>query len=946
MSLTPAQLAIWKALTETSADGFEDLVRLAGLDPALDFQGADLTAVDFGTADLRSYDFSGADLSGADLSRARVVPGALKDATTIGARLPPNLQRPSPVSAKLLAVLDLQRDHARRALVTAPPGAGLRRLVDDLLFELLGAESSSMALIITPASPESARFLSLPSGDARGGIRGLADLAVGAPAARTYVTEYEVCVEALRADDSPAGGVIRSGGFKYVMLIGADTAENDVLRQVLAATRESTQIAFAEQTPSAGTLQEHFAGAYILDAEPPVRPGEQAELREEILDGSFDADPGPRLREDGVSQSTLLLTFGPRATRIGRTMRVPDWSPAYGTSGYRDGGIVRSRTRQRSWPPWVEIRDGEETRIMPRETDDFGVVVVLADEVVLAHPSQRDRAVDAARLLAAKDGIVIIAPALPEDLPSAALQSEDALTGFGADFVLDTSLARSPMWGTTERQSLDRRIGDLVLGTAMACVPGSQIYKLVAERRGKPGMARIAKLAVWDEQEFGDTYDGGDTFASEAGSASSLQVWLDEFIPVNSRQRRLPAVRFAIGRWIPDFDAYAHAVLRRLEQRRQIRHGELWPMPFEAPGELRAALRHPELAAAFRVPGPTADYCALTAETPSVHAIEVAHRHQWFLARATDASGIRRLAMDHDHAPMPTEVLLPPLRRFLANRRLATRGADPRDIVRVPRFSPERDDVEHHAAMRSMARPFFTGPAEFTPPPGDGRDEVALPVAELERMSDRDALAEHLLRRYRTRGATARRLADLSILWNPPALRRFVIEDGRLPTNVLELRPEVVPAQTWFVIDGDDAVPVILGSRLFGVWARMTRSRGTGWTQRFAVSRTFETFPLIAPFETIETPTGGLALVETLTKHFARYSRVLAPRLGDAAAEHPDEHSFASARAQADAELLQIYGLPSDAPEVHIAQRLLDMNSSLPDEPPAPQPTLRRLAAD
>ena len=62
------------AVLDAPATGFVALARVAGLDPARDFRGADLCNVDFGADDLEVFDFSGADLTGADLSRVTRLP--------------------------------------------------------------------------------------------------------------------------------------------------------------------------------------------------------------------------------------------------------------------------------------------------------------------------------------------------------------------------------------------------------------------------------------------------------------------------------------------------------------------------------------------------------------------------------------------------------------------------------------------------------------------------------------------------------------------------------------------------------------------------------------------------------------------------------------------------------------------------------------------------------
>jgi hypothetical protein len=53
-------------------DNFDELVRKSGLDPAKDFQFADLSDVDFGTSRLTGYNLRGANLTGAKLERAHL----------------------------------------------------------------------------------------------------------------------------------------------------------------------------------------------------------------------------------------------------------------------------------------------------------------------------------------------------------------------------------------------------------------------------------------------------------------------------------------------------------------------------------------------------------------------------------------------------------------------------------------------------------------------------------------------------------------------------------------------------------------------------------------------------------------------------------------------------------------------------------------------------------
>ena len=92
---------------------FENLTKVARLDPKTDFRFADLRDVDFGYADLDEYDFTGADLRGANLSRCRLGRAIFefeKDKWRLeGTKFPDAIVRES-----------MKRGVTRRALDTAP----------------------------------------------------------------------------------------------------------------------------------------------------------------------------------------------------------------------------------------------------------------------------------------------------------------------------------------------------------------------------------------------------------------------------------------------------------------------------------------------------------------------------------------------------------------------------------------------------------------------------------------------------------------------------------------------------------------------------------------------------------------------------------------------------------------------------------------------------------
>jgi uncharacterized protein YjbI with pentapeptide repeats len=87
MKNLPRKLARIAAVATAETDSFVALARLAGLNPARAFRGANLRDVNFGTDDIAGFDFTGANLEGADLSRvtghsAAILKGASSDSRT------------------------------------------------------------------------------------------------------------------------------------------------------------------------------------------------------------------------------------------------------------------------------------------------------------------------------------------------------------------------------------------------------------------------------------------------------------------------------------------------------------------------------------------------------------------------------------------------------------------------------------------------------------------------------------------------------------------------------------------------------------------------------------------------------------------------------------------------------------------------------------------------
>ena len=83
MKLTREQRRVLRALLRHKSEDFAELAALTGLDPATDFEDADLSGVDFGTADIGAFNFGKANLDDANLSQVRgrdraVLPVALR----------------------------------------------------------------------------------------------------------------------------------------------------------------------------------------------------------------------------------------------------------------------------------------------------------------------------------------------------------------------------------------------------------------------------------------------------------------------------------------------------------------------------------------------------------------------------------------------------------------------------------------------------------------------------------------------------------------------------------------------------------------------------------------------------------------------------------------------------------------------------------------------------
>ena len=363
----------------------------------------------------------------------------------------------------------------------------------------------------------------------------------------------------------------------------------------------------------------------------------------------------------------------------------------------------------------------------------------------------------------------------------------------------------------------------------------------------------------------------------------------------------------------------------------------------DLPGEIRETMRTPEYVGAFVIGGGSRGFhLAVTAETPSLDTVEQADRLGWKVARYTDAATLRRLSDGTEEgAAFPDEIHIGAIQSMEINRSLATRGIDQRDVVRVSYdlLSEWLDGVPaaQRAAARRNARPLRSA----TRPYGESvNDHLLL----REYVLSSDPAAQRLLslissQEKRPPFRPMKRSADLLRCWTPPSpgFRRYAIVDGAVPGIVLELRPEEVPLQDLFVIDGDHAVPALFRSRVFAVWARATLPAASSWMARFSVANTFGGFPIADIFRIVGQEGSLAALVADgapsqlgeLAEEFGQYiERTLASLPSGSWKEAHRPGANLPAMRPLNELVLQAYGLSPDASDIQILRRLQEMNAA------------------
>jgi len=350
-------------------------------------------------------------------------------------------------------------------------------------------------------------------------------------------------------------------------------------------------------------------------------------------------------------------------------------------------------------------------------------------------------------------------------------------------------------------------------------------------------------------------------------------------------------------------------------------------------------LNHPSLAVAMRPPASFGRAVVITAESPDLSALRAANDADTNIVRYTDRAAMRALFSDGHPLrwPLPGEVRLPELHRYPRNRGLATRGVDIRDIVRIPRHKWEALLRENGPSqLDGQERSYLSSINMISTEP-----EIAIPLPTIwSAISTGDRLAQVISGESRRHSAQdpllSKRVADLMAAWSRPSPggRRWVIEDGRIPVELTVLESDEVPAQRLFMIDGDGAVPALLMSRPFAIWARALLPSATSWSSRFQVSQTFEAFPLtlsfaVSPAEDQSPPQLHFSRNGGQLSRLARLLEMEARPLAEVAHEGPRLNRAlrpSPILQEIDSMLLADFGLGSEASDLDILERLVERN--------------------
>jgi hypothetical protein len=638
-------------------------------------------------------------------------------------------------------------------------------------------------------------------------------------------------------------------------------------------------------------------------------------------------------RPPGPAARIAVIALGKRGIEVARHLRSPDWFP---TSSASKGG---ARPYAVTHNPDVGA-PGDVNSIYLAPSDvvpslaRFDIVVVIADDDVAESIWNGSSQIKYPGLTG--PGIRLLVPALPKDRPSVILSGRGHGGGtFHA--VIDTSIARSPHWTGNRWRALDRRIADTAIGAAMLVDQISTLNQSLS-RLHDEGATMLMTFAL-------GLPSGSKADPPQAGAMASEVV---DFSEIVDKRDDVPPHFFAFEfeSWLPKGPKGRGEGVGNLHKlgganpshflasigkaaAQQAGWRGLLETP-DVPGPLRERLQYAaQVAGLSRAGGPP---LAVIAETPDIELAAAADAIGWRVARYTDTEFLASALSESTSQAarrLPNELRLPLPNRWIRNVGLATRGVDPRDVIRLE--GQLLDDVRREApdllARARLFRATFAVKAHQDPVHLLAINDLSEWLAATEDPTDQ---LRAYLRTARARKPTGpKRPADLQVAWSSPAKpdMRFVVADGPIPIRVDHLMDGEAPAQSMFIVDGDEAVPALLQSSVFAVWARATTTRSTSWMHRFSVGRTFEGFPVAAPFVMGRARNGGayLRLDRTAERLHAeavdwfRQSQVNVQR-------DSDQFSIelaAKARESLDVAILDAYELPPESTDLEIMKRLL-----------------------
>lgn len=696
----------------------------------------------------------------------------------------------------------------------------------------------------------------------------------------------------------------------------------------------------------------------------------QVEFREQTLGEADDAIVSPRAgfmsdakefeaAVDGIAPtdaSVLILAIGGRARAIVRHLDIPSWRPEGVRPAEKDSDLmIDGRLHATGMLLPVEVITAARVDRIRQPKEQHDLIVVMADDAERENELFSSRLENVVSAASRPGAMILFAPAIGEQAPTSAML--DANRGKLAQFdaLLDTSQARSPFWWGNARRSLDRRAADIVLGGAvLAMVP--EVRQALADHRSEVPLVlafalvptgasapreeiMLASESTWVRRTPERLFFSRQIALRGRGRTATGRVATGRVALVEGRAPHVAFEEFArevLGEIVREAGSDARVLPRAPKT-----DPKLWPAQ-RPPNSL--GLRSPEHAVALTFARPSRDlHLIVAAESPDLASVAAAHTARQILVRYTDKETLALLLTSVIDSPVvPADVLLSSLRSSSLNRRLATRGVDQRDVIRLTddqlqewlATAPQSQQAIVMDRLRIMRSTGSTRGVSL---------EYALrrkDLRDLEREDDGSIARLREVLRLGTRDLTAsyKRQADLEISWatQPHGRTRFAILDGELPPVVLRLEAGEAVMQTAFIVDGDEGVPALFRSRAFGVWGRATLSRSSSWMSRFSVGTTFAGFPLPRGFRILEeldravldsseagpTLTRLAKAVETVIER----ELVRSPQLSWKHAHHVAE---SGPMREINALILNLYDLPADADDLVLLLRLSELNARL-----------------